>query len=199
MATTNLISKSLGDVLTESGNGTPDHTSPLGSLYSDKDTGNLWRNLAGTTTWELLSTVAYGMAYYQDNGTATTISSAYPNWTAVGNSFTEGLTVGFSASTSTLVVEGGYDGDYEVIGHVTIEETAGAQNYEVGLSVNSADPVDGTFGGAYVNTTQTTQHIGFNTLVSLVGTDTLNIDVRPLSGTPNVTIKHAQLLVRKVG
>ena len=37
MSTTNLISKSLGNVLTQSGNGTPDHASPAGSLYSDKD------------------------------------------------------------------------------------------------------------------------------------------------------------------
>ena len=47
MATTNLNSKSLGDILLESGNGSPDHTSPSGSLYSYTDTGKVYRNIDG--------------------------------------------------------------------------------------------------------------------------------------------------------
>jgi hypothetical protein len=198
MATTNLISKSLGDILTESGNGAPDHTSPLGSIYSDKDTGNVWKNLNGTTTWELLSTVAYGEAYYQVNTTDTTISTQNV-WASVGNTFTEGLAKGLSASTNTLVLIAGYDGDYEVRGNATISYSVGAANYEVGLSVNGADPVAGTYGGAYIDATQTRQHIGFQTIVSLTGGDTIGFDVRNLDSTANLDIRHAQLLARKVG
>jgi hypothetical protein len=198
MATTNLISKSLGDILTESGNGTPDHTSPAGSIYSDKDTGAVWRNLNGTTTWELLSTVAYGIGYYQDNTTDTSIGTQNV-WTAAGNNFTEGLSIGFSASSDTMVLIDGYDGDYEIRGNVTISYSAGADNYEVGLSVNGADPIAGTYSGAYIDATQTRQHIGFQTTVSLTGGTTLGIDVRNLDGTGNLDIRNAQLLARKVG
>jgi hypothetical protein len=198
MATTNLISKSLGDILTESGNGTPDHTSPAGSIYSDKDTGVVWRNLNGTTTWELLSTVAYGIGYYQNNTTDTSIGTQNV-WTAAGNNFTEGLSIGFSASSDTIVLIDGYDGDYEIRGNVTISYSAGADNYEVGLSVNGADPIAGTYGGAYIDATQTRQHIGFQTTVSLTGGTTLGIDVRNLDGTGNLDIRNAQLLARKVG
>lgn len=198
MSTTNLISKSLGDILTESGNGTPDHISPLGSLYSDKDTGNVWRNINSTTTWELLSTVAYGEGFYQNNTTDTTISTQNV-WASVGNTFNEGYMIGFSNSGDTLALIDGYDGDYEIRGNVTISYSVGVANYEVGLSVNGADPVAGTYGGAYIDSTQTRQHIGFQTIVSLSGGTTLSLDVRNLDSTSNLDIRHAQLLARKIG
>ena len=87
MATTNLISKSLGNVLTQSGNGTPDHASPAGSLYSDKDSGVLYQNSNGSTSWFPLQTVAYGEGYYQANTTSTT-TSTLNTWVGVGNTFT---------------------------------------------------------------------------------------------------------------
>lgn len=197
MATTNLITKSLGDVLTESGNGTPDHTSPLGSLYTDKDTGYVWRNVDGSTSWEKLATVAYGDGYYQDNTTPTTITSTNV-WTAVGNNLTEGLNKGFSASTDTLVLIDGYDGDYEIRANVTIDYNAGAANYEIGLSVNGANPSAGEFSGAYIDATYTRQHIGFQTIRSLTGGTTLELAVRNLTNTGDVEIRHAQLLARRV-
>ena len=52
MATTNLSSSSSGDILIENGNGTPDHTSPLGSPYVDLDTGLHYVNTGGST-WSL--------------------------------------------------------------------------------------------------------------------------------------------------
>ena len=63
MATTNLISKSLGDILLESGNGSPDHTSPKGSLYVDQDTAKVYQNTDGATNWQSYQTVAYGEFY----------------------------------------------------------------------------------------------------------------------------------------
>lgn len=197
MATTNLISKSLGDVLTESGNGTPDHTSPLGSLYTDKDTGYVWRNVDGTTTWEKLATVSYGVGSYQDNTTVTSIS-ATTTWFSVENNLTEGLSKGFSASTNTLVLIDGYDGDYEIRGNVTIDYNAGAANYEVGLSINGANPQSGDYSGAYIDATYTRQHIGFQTIHDLTGGTTLELAVRNLTNTGDVEIRHAQLLARRV-
>jgi len=199
MATTNLISKSLGDILTESGNGTPDHTSPLGSLYTDKDTGKLWRNTDGTTNWEVLTTVAYGETYFQDNSLTTTISG-YPAWSSGNYVFTAStFVVGFSSDTTTLTLLEGYDGDYEVKGNVTITDVGASADFEIGLSVNGADPVAGTYGGSYLDTTTySTQHIGFNTTVSLTGGTTLSIDARSPTDA-NVQITHGQLFARRVG
>jgi hypothetical protein len=198
MATTNLISKSLGDVLTESGNGTPDHTSPLGSLYSDKDTGVVWRNIDSGTSWEKLSTVAYGHGYYNDNTTSTTISQAN-TWFPVGNNFTEGLSVGFSASTDTLVVEPGYGGDYEIRADVTIDYTTASGNYEVGVSINQNDPTDGCFNGAYLTTTYIKSCISIICPTkTLSAGDTISLDIQNRTGAVNGEVTHAQISVRRV-
>jgi hypothetical protein len=197
MATTNLISKSLGDVLTESGNGSPNHTSPLGSLYTDKDTGKVWVNI-GTTLWEVLSTVAYGEAYVQGNTTPTTISSA-TQWTASGINLTEGIVKGFSGGTQHLTLLNGYDGDYEVKMDATLTNVSNSGNFEVGISINDNDPLDGGYGGTYLDTTFVTQHVGVQSFISLSGGTTLSIDVRKLVGTDNVILEHAQIFARKVG
>lgn len=205
MATTNLISKSLGDILTESGNGIPNHTSPMGSLYSDKDTGNVWRNLAGTTTWELLSTVAYGEAVVQNNVSGgglddPTVIGTQNLWTPSGVVLTEGIVVGFSGGTEHLTLLTGYDGDYEVRLDATLTRIAGTPNYEVGISLNDADPADGRFSGCFLAATSNiTQHIGVQSIISLTGGDTLSIDIKNLTGTSNVYLEHAQLFARKVG
>lgn len=197
MATTDLSSKSLGDILLQSGIGTPDHTSPLGSLYTDKNTGYVWRKLSGSTSWEKLATVAYGVGYYQDNATTTTITTIN-TWTAVNNNFTQGLSKGFSANTDTIVLIAGYDGDYEIRGNVTLDYNAGAANYEAGISVNGANPSAGEYGGAYVDATYTRQYVGFQTIRNLTGGTTLELAVRNLTSSADVTIRHAQILARRV-
>lgn len=53
MATTNLKSINTVGLIIQSGNGTPDHISPLGSKYTDLDTGLVWENkLAGWSTYK---------------------------------------------------------------------------------------------------------------------------------------------------
>ena len=51
MATTNLTSKTIGDIRVEHGSGAPDHTSPKGSRYTDVATAKLYENTDGATTW----------------------------------------------------------------------------------------------------------------------------------------------------
>ena len=197
MATTNLISKSLGDLFLESGNGSPDHTSPKGSLYVDQDSGIVYQNLDGGTVWQLLNTVAYGEGYYQTNTIASTISVAN-TWVSVVNNFTLGDSIGVSASGGNLVINTGYEGKYEVRGDVTISYVAGTNNYEVGLSVNGANPVVGAYNGALVDVTYTRQHIGFESIVSATGSTTLGLSVRNLTAGQSVIIRHANLFVKKV-
>ena len=182
MATTNLISKSLGDILTESGNGTPDHVSPKGSLYTNKDSGYLYQNRDGNTQWEILNTVAYGESYFQGNTNATTINTTNV-WESGNYTFTEGDVLGFSAGTTTITLLNGYDGDYEIIGDVTI---------------NGNDPQAGTYQGCLVDVTYTRQHIGFATIQTLSGGTTLSLDVRNITNTDNVILTHGHIFTRRL-
>ena len=76
MATTNLQTQSLGNILVESGDGTPNHTSPKGSYYTNITTGSIFINNTGDSTgWEMLNKVAWGEMYIQSNTTNTTTTS----------------------------------------------------------------------------------------------------------------------------
>jgi len=197
MATTNLISKSLGDILLESGNGTPNHTSPKGSLYVDQDTGKVYQNTNGSTSWQAYQTVAYGQTYYQNNTTATVIATTN-TWTLVDNVFTLGNSVGVTASGATISILPGYDGEYEVRGDVTIAYVAGTNNFEVGLSVNNLNPSTGSYNGALIDATYTRQHIGFENIVSMTSSTSLKLSVRNLTNADDVIIRNAQVFLRKI-
>lgn len=195
MATTNLISKSLGDILLESGNGVPDHVSPRGSLYVDQDTAKVYQNNDGAS-WQVYQTVAYGEFYYQTNTTATTIGGT-DTWTSVTNTFTVEDSVGTTASGGTVSILSGYEGEYEVRGDITISYVAGANNYEVGLSVNGGIPTN-AYNGALIDSTYTRQHIAFDGIVSMTASTTLSLAVRNITNADNVIIRHAQVFLRKV-
>jgi len=196
MATTNLISKSLGDILTESGNGSPDHVSPKGSLYTDKDTAKIYQNKDGSNNWYELNTIAYGEIYFVENTNATTINTQNV-WESANVTYTGGTSVGFSADTSSLTLLNGYDGFYEIRGDATISYVAGTNNYEVGLSINGGDPLSGTYGGSLIDATYTRQHIGFDTVQYLTGGTTLSFDIRNITNTDNVILRHGQIVTRR--
>ena len=100
MPTTNLQTQSLGNILVESGNGTPDHTSPKGSYYTNITTGSLFINSDGTSSgWEMLNKVSWGEMYIQSNTTNTTTTT---NWVS-----TTGLTWSFAGGNGTEMVTRG--------------------------------------------------------------------------------------------
>lgn len=197
MATTNLISKSLGDILTQSGNGSPDHTAPRGSLYVDEDTGALYINKNAATAWEILQTVSYGEGYYQNNTTSTLITSTN-TWTSVNNNFTSGNNNGFTVSSNTLVLDAGRTGTYQITANVTIENVAGAPQIEVGISRNNTIPIASSYNAASVSTLYTTANITINYHEVLNGGDNIKLAVRNLFGVDNIIIKHAQIYATKI-
>lgn len=197
MATTNLISKSLGDVLLQSGSGTPNHTASQGSLYTDISTGTLFINTSGGTSWQNFNLVSYGSMYFQDNVNATTISST-DTWVTITDTFTADAENGFSFSSNTLTLDTGYDGTFKVIGNATLQNVANSPNFEVGISIDSGVPEDGLFNGCKVSTSIITAHIGVGGYVDLTGGTTLNLAVRNITDTSNVIIKHAQLIAIRV-
>ena len=51
MATTNLLNILSNDIKIQTGNGTPDHVSPIGSIYVDLDNGLSYSNTNGVSDW----------------------------------------------------------------------------------------------------------------------------------------------------
>ena len=71
MATTGLVSTPFGDSLLECGTGTPDHTSPVASIYTDIAGKIAYMNLDGATSWGKLSESDAGLTIF---GTETSVA-----------------------------------------------------------------------------------------------------------------------------
>ena len=199
MATTNLISKSLGDILIESGNGSPDHTSPKGSIYSDKDSGSVYKNTDGSTAWVGFNGIAHGEVYYVDNTTATAIAASN-TWYSAGNTFIEGDVTAFSANTDTMVLLDGYDGKYNIVANATIDYVGGTDNYAVGVAINGIppNPQSGSYNFGNVDATYTTANISSSFVATLSGGTTLELAVLNSGATNNIIIQHGQIFAKLV-
>lgn len=194
MATTNLNTKTLGDIDLQSGNGSPDHTAPDGSLYSDIDNAELYVNLGGSE-WEKLYKVSYGTGVLIDNTTATTISTQN-SWTLVsGLTLTGREQNGISVSGTTLTVDTNRGGLYKITLSCTVENVTGTNSFDVGLSINEASPV--SFNRVTVDGTITSSALSVIDTIQLVPTDTINLIVRNISSTNNVIFRNIQIQVLK--
>ena len=101
MATTNLKSQSIGFIEIQSGNGVPNHTSALGSSYTDIDTGVKYQNTNGLSGWSLSSGGSSISGFTYDNNNSFILTDTSGNtYTATINTMS-GLTIsgGFSATT----------------------------------------------------------------------------------------------------
>lgn len=197
MATTDLSSKSLGDVLLQSGIGTPDHVAPKGSMYTDKNTGKLYQNFDGSTVWRSFTTVAYGEGFYQANTTQTTISNT-TNFFTAGINFTAGDNLGVTTSTDRLTIDAEYGGLYEVTCSATVAYVATTSNFELGVSINTNAPANGAYSADFVNATYTRANVNVKFIQSLNSGDYLRIAIRNTTGASNLIVRHAQLLVRRI-
>lgn len=197
MSTTDLSSKSLGDVFLQSGIGTPDHSAPKGSMYTDKNTGKLYQNFDGSTTWRSFSTVAYGEGFYQVNTTPTTISNT-TNFFTAGINFINGDSLGVTVSTDRLTIATGYGGLYEVTCSATVAYVATTSNFELGVGINTAEPASGAYSGDFVDSTYTRSNVNVRFIQSLNAGDYLRIGIRNTTGANNLTVRHAQLIARRI-
>lgn len=197
MATTDLSSKSLGDVFLQSGIGTPDHIAPKGSMYTDKNTGKLYQNFDGGTTWRSFSTVAYGEGFYQANTTQTTITNK-TNFFTAGINFTVGDSLGVTVSTDRLTIDSGYGGLYEVSCSATVAYVATASNFELGVSINTSVPASGAYSADFINATYARANVNVRFIQSLNDSDYLRIGIRNTTGANNLIVRHAQLIARRI-
>jgi hypothetical protein len=198
MATINLISKSLGGVLVESGNGIPNHTSPIGSYYTNKDTGTIHINVDSSTGWDALNRVSYGEIYINGNTTATTVGVINTWYLTTALSWTQGSVNGVTLSGGTLTVGAGRGGKYEVISEGTLDYVA-ASNFEFGISKNSGTPITGLYQGVGLSATILTSCVTVNGFIDLAPGDTISVVVRNIVDTSNVILKHGGVILNRVG
>lgn len=200
MATSNLISKSLGDILMETGNGSPSHNSPKGSTYVDQDTAILYVNIDGDGTWVDKNKISYGNMYI--SGNATTISPVVLNtWYALsGATWSAGTSNGvvFSATSDTLNIETGKAGKYFVIGNARINRQTANAVYEVGISLNNASPTAGYYNKSSTDSTETTSSISVHGYFNLSQGDVIQLSARNITTTNNILVSESSLTVIKL-
>lgn len=208
MPTTNLQTQSLGNILVESGNGTPDHTSPKGSYYTNITTGSLFINSDGTSSgWEMLNKVSWGEMYIQSNTTNTTTTT---NWVS-----TTGLTWSFAGGNGTEMVTNGKlrirpnkGGVYYLLatGSVQIQNSAAAFTFFFGVSKNGATPADGFWQGGVLDGNlsavvleEDDKTFSVTNFLSLSAGDTLEISLRASSAVPATRLEASNIFIYRIG
>lgn len=202
MATNNLQKRSLGGIELSSGQGSPDHLAPSGSLYTDSLNGKIYISLDGVTnSWELLQSPCYGELYLSANATVTTIASAN-TWVSVSGltGWTFGASNGFTQSgTSSLLLGANKSGKYFVTATATLQYNLAAATYDMGISVNGNTPDAGRFHSVSMPTTTPTSQktITIHTYIDLLANDTISIVLRSTTAT-NIILRHATLVATKI-
>ena len=198
MATSNLISKSLGDSLMEAGNGTPDHNSPRGSTYVDQNSGIIYNKL--NDSWVDVNSMGFGQMSLNNNSTQTTVSvtntwySLRPlGWSAT----TTGDSVTFSASNKTLVINS--PGKYYVTGNATLSLVTSSSLYEIGIAKNFVNPQIGFYQGGCTQGSENNPCINVEGYFNFNAGDTVELGVRNVSTTNNALVTDANITVLKIG
>ena len=203
MATTNLESRSLGNILVQVGNGNPDHTADKGSLYTNKDTSTLYTNLDGTNTWLPYNKIGYIQMHLTDNTTEIAPGSLN-QWNSTSSlAWTLGENQGFTFNAGKVSPNIGKDGKYMVIvaGCIRLDPTFTATyGFEIGVSKNGDNPVAGMFNGSRVGASVDTSSIGVIGYIDLVTSDEVEICIRSVSSTtPNQLLNQGSLILIRVG
>jgi hypothetical protein len=202
MATTNLNSKTLGEILVQSGTGVPDHVAPRGSMYTNVSTGTLYLNADGSTGWDSLNRVSYVDIYIQANATVTTMASNTTWFPLTGLTWTTASSNGFTvASTGVVTCATGRAGRYNVIATGTLAYSTATAVVELGVSKNGANPASGYYQGATLTSVVATQSVTVTDYIDLVAGDTVQVVMRIPAGSTaaNATYKHGGLTLIRIG
>ena len=204
MATTNLITKSLGNIVIQSGNGSPDHSAVSGSLYYNLDTTILWQNIDGSSSsyWMPLIPAIYGELQLIRN--ATTINAT----STTGFFSTSGLTwqcynnnkKGFTKNGGTLILNNGLTGTYRIIMHAgMIIPSTTAGFYDVGIAINGIVTNTPKYKSACgFNATKNAAHASVILDTTLNGGDNVSVAVGNASATGNFIVRDANLIIYRI-
>jgi len=208
MATTNLQSQSLGGVLIESGNGTPNHTSPKGSYYTNIDTGSLFINSSGNSTgWEMMNKVAWGEIYLQGNGTNTAGTTSWVSLSGLSWNFTGGNGIEMNPR-GKIRVKSNKGGIYHLlsVGSIQTQNVASSYDFFLGISKNGAIPENGFWQGCMLNGNLTAtaaeeddKSLTITNIISLSAGDTLEMSLRMSSTTPSGRLESGNIFIYRIG
>lgn len=202
MATTNLTSSSLGQVLVQSGNGTPDHVAPTGTLYYNLDNNMLWVNETGVANgWSIQVPVIYGELDIDTNTTLSTPSGLETFFSLSGLTWVNynNNLKGFTKSGNKLVLNSGCTGTYRIIGSLGVLYNATVNNYKIGISINGATPALNAQSSTNTLTTKTSGHGTVIIDRVLNAGDTVELTVAPtISGTGTFYVRDANLIIYRI-
>ena len=200
MATTNLISKSIGDILMETGNGSPDHTSPKGSTYVDQDSGIMYTNKDGGVDWEEHNNITYANMWLTGNTTNTTITVAGTWYSLRPLSWSGGTMHGIVYSGATNVLVADRPGTYLVTCNANLGIVSATNSkYDVGISKNFISPQFNYYQGCSTDATEDNPNINVIGFYDLVSVDTIELGVRNTSSTNNALLQDASITIFKIG
>lgn len=206
MATTNLITKSLGDVLTETGNGTPDHTSPKGSTYVDQDSGIKYINVNGGSNWQSIKNITYAKSTLTGNTSVisgptqgtwyvlnTNNSTATVPWSAETS---YGIT--YTSSTQDFIID--YGGQYGIGMNATFNRIGVTEaKYEISTAINNTVYTNRDVGMCSVYAGETKATASIYNIFNCSGGTTIGLAVSNSSGTENIDVSEANITISRIG
>ena len=210
-----IAEKTIGSVLFQEGDGVPIHSAPKGTVYievSDGEGGTIGRpylNTDGATNWIWVPVAQYGTMYISDNTTASTISTT---WTEITNlSFSQDYSNVFTLDTAPNDYRIFLDSQYpsmavEVTLYATIAKATGSSDYtyyDVGVSINGANPEDNIWGTATVTDTADSNNydqVTFTWRANIPSNNSLSIAARRRGGAADddIIIRSAYLIVNRI-
>lgn len=207
-----IISKSLGTLMVQSGDGVPAHVAPIGSLYTDA-TSYILYSYKQSFGWVPLNTISYGEYHYQDWAATTTIPKT-PDWTRFPSVFSAstmqngmelfGITNKYTNTTYksdriTIL----RSGNYEVKAIATIFSTTADDNViRVGVAKNSAVTSIQAASWIYqavANNQKRYCQIGLSgVLKNVLSGDTIGLVIASDTASVSVACKHASIFLKRI-
>lgn len=206
MATSNLISKSLGDIKLQNGIGSPDHTGTTSNIYFDSNTVGVYKlnpiysATSITSNWEKFS--SNECVSVVSTASTSVVTSSTSVWYALSGStfgWVNQYSSGFS-SQNGLVTLTGSSGDYYLNASATIDYNATLALFRVGVSKNVNVPVAGYYAsGTLWAVGQQYQTINVTGVISLVSGDTLQLAFNsPQTASSTTNLSGASLTLNKI-
>lgn len=206
MATTNLISKSLGGVLTESGNGIPNHISPKGSTYVDQDSGIKYINTNGVSQWRSINNVVYAKNTLtgntsEINGVSTGLWYPLETNFATGTipwsaSTTYGIT--YTATTNQFIID--YGGQYGIGMNATFDRVSlNDTRFRMGVAIDSIIQTNRDTALCSINSSETKATTSLYNVYNLSGNTTVEMVVSNTTSTTNILVSEANITITRIG
>jgi hypothetical protein len=202
MPTTNLISKTIGQTLIQSGTGVPDHVAPISTLYYNNTNNMVWVNETGLGSgWVFMTPAMYGELDIDTNTTLSTpggvnvfISLSGLTWVNYNNNLK-----GFTKSGNKLVLNSGCTGTYRIIGNLGVLRNATTNDYKIGVSINGAVPALNAQSSTGTFETKTSGHGTVILDRVLNSNDTVELTVAAtINGSATFRVRDANLIIYRI-